>query len=75
MDINTKASQCKRIADFIEKNGSINPIEALSCLSVMRLAARIRDLEKAGMRYEHEMVKGTNVFGETVRFMKYKKAV
>ena len=75
MDGTTKTNQCKRVADFIDQHGSINPIEALSCLSVMRLAARIKDLEKAGARYEHEMVTGTNVFGETVRFMRYKKAV
>ena len=75
MKLNDKAKQCRRIMDFVEQHGSINPLQALKGLGVMRLAARISDLEKAGAKFEHRMVTSKNQFGETVRFMEYKKAV
>lgn len=75
MDINTKASQCKKIIEFVEKHGHINPLEAINCLGVMRLAARISDLEKTGIRFEHTLTKGTNRDGQMVRYMEYKMVV
>lgn len=70
-----KTSQCKQIAEFIEKYGHINPIEALSCIGCFRLAARIAELEKAGHQYEHVMKTGVNMDGVTVRYMEYKKVL
>ena len=75
MEINDKARQCKRIMDFVDKYGSINPLQALKGLGVMRLAARISDLEKAGAEFDHKMVTSKNQFGETVRYMVYTKRV
>ena len=75
MNVHEKASQCKRIITFVDHFGSINPMQAMNYLGVMRLAARISDLEKAGVMFEHRRVKGQNRFGETVRYMEYKKAV
>lgn len=75
MESTVKASQCKRLLEFIDKHGHINPMEALNCLSIMRLAARISDLEHAGIAFEHTLVKGVNKHGETVRYMEYKRAV
>ena len=68
-----KSSQCKRIMEFVDRHGSINPMQALTFLAVMRLAARISDLEKAGYRFEHEMTTGQNRFGEKIKYMTYKK--
>lgn len=75
MDINTKASQCKKIIEFVKEHGHINPLEAINCLGIMRLAARISDLEKTGIRFEHKLTKGTNRDGQTVRYMEYTRAV
>ena len=63
---------CKRVYSFTEKNGSINPIQALNECGVMRLAARIKDLEDAGYPFLHEPVESVNRFGEKVRFMEYR---
>ena len=70
-----KATQSQMILDFIDRYGSINPMQALNYLGVMRLAARINDLEKAGVKIEHEPMKAKNRFGETINFMQYKRAV
>ena len=70
-----KNSQCQQIAEFIEKHGHINPIEALSCIGCFRLAARIAELEKAGHQYEHVMKTGVNRDGVIVHYMEYKKVL
>ena len=70
--IKAMSAQCQRIYKFIEKNGSINPMQALNECAVMRLAARICDLEFAGYEFRHEMVDAVNRFGEKVRFMEYR---
>ena len=75
MELNDKAKQCKRIMDFVDKHGSINPLQALKGLGVMRLAARISDLEKAGSKFDHKLVQSKNQFGEPVRYMVYTKVV
>ena len=69
-----KATQNKRILQYLEDNDSITPMEAIECLGVMRLAARIAELEKAGHKFDHEMVYGTGVYGG-VHYMRYRKAV
>lgn len=74
-DIEIKAKQCTRILLFIQDNGSINPMQAMNRLGVMRLAARISDMEKAGLRFEHKPVSDLNRFGEKVRYMEYRLAV
>jgi len=73
MDTDVKKNQCQRIVQFIDHFGSINPMQAMNYLGVMRLAARISDLEKAGHVFEHKPAKGQNRFGETIRYMEYKK--
>lgn len=75
MELNDKAKQCRRIMDFVDKHGSINPLQALKGLGVMRLASRISDLEKAGAKFDHKMVTSKNQFGESVRYMVYTKVV
>ena len=41
-----KVSQCERILDYIEKNGSITQIDALREFGCMRLASRISDIKR-----------------------------
>lgn len=75
MDESVKDSQCKRILEFIDSYGTINPMQALTFLSVMRLAARIKDLRDKGIEIEGEMVDHVNQFGEKVRFKEYRRTV
>jgi len=50
-------------------------MQALNDLGIMRLAARISDLEKAGINFEHRWVQDFNRFGEKVRYKEYRLAV
>lgn len=45
---NSIPTQNDLIIDYIEKFGSITPLDALRDLGVMRLASRISDLKKKG---------------------------
>ena len=69
-----KATQCQKVLDFIDKHGCITPLDAMEYIGCMRLAARISDLEKAGHKFIHEMVRHKSEYGD-VRYMLYRKAV
>ena len=68
------STQCKDILDYCNDNhGEITPMEAIGELGVMRLAARIHDLEGAGYVFEHIWVKFITRNGRRGKYMRYKK--
>lgn len=74
-DFDVKAKQAGRILMYVNERGSINPKQALNELGIMRLAARINDMEKAGIKFEHKWVEDFNRFGEKVRYKEYSLVV
>ena len=74
-DTDIKARQLTRIMLYVHERGSINPKQAMNELGIMRLAARISDLEKAGISFDHKWVQDFNRFGEKVRYKEYRLAV
>lgn len=52
--------------------GSITPVQAMKDLGVMRLAARISDLEAEGWQIEHERETGENRYGEKTTYARYR---
>ena len=64
-------NQGERIIEYIERFGSITPMEAFSDLGITKLATRISELRKMGMESEKEYIKSKNRFGETVHYMRY----
>lgn len=66
-----KVTQKIRIFKYMQDYGSITPVEALRDLGVMRLAARIADLEGQGIRIVHERETATNRMGEKVSYSRY----
>lgn len=66
------SKQCQRLLAWFNEHGTIDPIRALTELGIMRLAARINDLEKAGYEFHHEMVDSVNRFGEKISYMEYR---
>lgn len=64
-------SQNSRILDYMIKNGSISPLEAMNDLGVMRLGARIFELKEQAYPIEKVMQEGTNRFGEPTRYARY----
>ena len=66
--------QCRRVLEFLDRNGSVNPMQAMNELGIMRLAARIDDLKWFGYDFSTEITRAKNRFGEPVRYATYRRA-
>ena len=66
-----RLTQAMKVLHYMIVYGSITPADAMKEFGVMRLAARINDLEKQGFEIVHERTSGKNRFGETVSYSKY----
>ena len=67
-----RLTQSMKILKYMMDFGSITPIEALKDLGVMRLGARIYDLEKQGFEILHERESGKNRYGEKTSYARYR---
>jgi len=56
---------------YCEKFTSITPLEAQVELGIMRLAARINELEKRGYSFRHELVEFKSRHGRIGHYMRY----
>ena len=66
-----RIKQKEKVLNWLQLLGSIEPAEALRELGVMRLAARIADLKKDGIKIKSERVNGVNRFGEPCHWTRY----
>ena len=65
-------TQCERVLKYMEDFGSINPMQVMKDLGVMRLGARIFDLKKAGHKITRRTVTGRNRYGAPVIYAEYR---
>ena len=65
-------TQKEMVIKYINDFGSISPLEALSDLGIMRLASRVTDLKKDGVKIVKAMEKSKNRYGKTVRYARYR---
>lgn len=66
-----RLTQSMKIIKYMMDFGSITPIQAMQDLGVMRLAARISDIEAEGWEIIHERETGRNRYGEKTTYAKY----
>lgn len=66
------ATQCERVLRWMQTNGSITQLEALTKLGVMRLASRISDMKRQGIEITDKMVTVENRYGEKCRVKQYR---
>jgi hypothetical protein len=71
LSMNSRPTQCDKVIRYLTDFGSITQLEALQDLGIMRLASRISELNKSGYNIKAEMVKGTNRWGESVKWARY----
>lgn len=64
-------TQREQIYDYIERFGSITPMEAFADLGITKLATRVSEMRADGIIIEGEYLTSKNRFGKTVRYMKY----
>jgi hypothetical protein len=63
------------ILKYLDDFGSITPFEAFSELGITKLATRVSEMIRDGQRIKKTLMETKNRYGESVRFMKYEKAV
>lgn len=66
-----RLTQSMKVLKYMMDFGKITPIEAMKDLGVMRLAARISDLEGQGFEIVHDRESGKNRWGEKITYAKY----
>ena len=64
-------TQRDAIIEYITEFGSITPMEAFSDLGITKLATRISEMRREGMKFKIEMVKRKNRYGKSVSYAKY----
>jgi len=74
MGIRRNPTQREKISDYLDRHGSITPIEAMRDLGVMRLAARINEMINDGEKIIKTTEKAKNRDGETVYFARYARS-
>lgn len=68
----SKVSQCKRVLQYMEDEGSITSLDAIREFGCMRLASRVSDLKRAGYPITREMETAKNRYGEQIRYARYR---
>lgn len=68
---NRKLNQREKIIAYIEKYGSITPLDALREFGCMRLATRIFELKEDGYKIKTVIEKAKNKSGEPVHYARY----
>lgn len=66
-----RKTQKERIIEYIEKFGSISPMEAFRDLGITKLATRVSEMKKEGMQFKITLEKSKNRFGESVYYARY----
>lgn len=69
-----KSSQKRDIWKYIQKNGSITPLDALREFRCMRLSARISELIKEGKPITGKIEVGLDAEGKKCRYSRYSLA-
>lgn len=64
-------TQGERIVKYMQDFGSITPMEAFTDLGITKLATRVSELRREGVRINKEPVNRQNRYGEHVRYMQY----
>ena len=66
-----KETQYTQIIAYLNEHGSITPSEAWENYGISKLATRISEMKKKGMRFNKVMEKGRNRSGVISRYARY----
>ena len=66
------STQKTRLLEYLQKNRTINPLEAWSQLGIYRLGARVFDLRQDGYAIESGRQKVVNRYGEDCKVAQYR---
>lgn len=67
-------TQTERVHQYMKDFGSITQLDAIRDLGVMRLASRISDMKRQGVRIVKTMESAKNRYGDTTSYARYRLA-
>lgn len=67
-------NQRERIVDYMERFGSISPLDAFKDLGITKLATRVGELRREGVAITQCWERSRNRFGEMTAYMRYRLA-
>ena len=67
-----KTTQCDRVLRHLKDYGSITAMEAISEYGILRVAARISDLNRDGYTITSTTKTGKNRYNETTHYSEYR---
>lgn len=68
-------TQHELILAHMDTYGSITPMDAFMGYGITKLATRVSELRRQGVAITKEPAEAKNRFGQTVRFMRYRRAL
>ena len=66
-----KTSQCELVLNHLNEHGSITSLEAMNEYGIMRLASRISDLKRTGVKIHSKTIAGVSRRGEKIHYSQY----
>ena len=66
-----KPKQKQQILDYMNRYGSITPMDAFEDLGITKLSTRIGELKRDGYPIESRMEKGHSRWGDECKFKRY----
>ena len=67
-------TQKEMVLKYLKDYGSITPLQAMKDLGIMRLAARIKELEKDGVSIAHDRESCINRYGKITWYSRYRRS-
>ena len=64
-------TQTEKVIEYMRDFGSITTFQAFNDLGITRLASRICDIEKSGVKVERQTEIATNRYGDKVHYTRY----
>jgi hypothetical protein len=64
-------TQREAILQYIQEFGSITPMEAFADLGITKLATRISEMRRDGMKFKIDSIKVKNRYGKDIHFARY----
>ena len=65
-------TQSMQIMEYMTQFGSISPYEAFADLGITKLATRISEMQREGVRIQKTWETSKNRFGKPVSYMRYR---
>lgn len=64
-------TQQEAILDYINRFGSITPMQAFADLGITKLATRVSEMKKDGIKLKHESIKCKTRLGRVTHYTRY----